>query len=122
LKLFFSLKLDMMNYFSCLFAIFLIVTHNQFSSSTTVRATIDRQDATTSHQGVTTGHPSSTTTSNALLCVCSCCAGYQCKPITLRIFAYSTCTTGACQDECKALEPKTCRYNCTVQNKANIKA
>jgi len=95
-----------MNYLfilSCLFAICLIVTNGQSSTST--------------------GRPSSSTASNVLSCVCSCCSGFRCKPIPLRSFFDSTCITKACKDKCKVFEPKHCDHTimgtndayCTVQ-------
>ncbi|CAF2854943.1 unnamed protein product [Rotaria sp. Silwood2] len=97
-----------MNYLlfaSCLFALCLAATYGQFFS--TGRTT-----------GRTTGRPGGTTPSSALSCVCSCCSGLRCKPIFLRSFVDTTCTTKACKDKCKVFEPKHCDHTIMGTNDA----
>jgi len=94
---------------SCLFAACLVATYGQFSSSTS---------KTTGQQRATTGSPSRSTASSAISCVCSCCSGLRCKPVILRSFADSTCTTKACKDKCKVFEPKHCDHTFMGTNDA----
>lgn len=100
-----------MNYIlilSCLFAACLITINGQtFFPSSTRRGL-----------GLTTGRPLSSTTGNSLTCVCSCCSGILCKPVTLRSFADSSCTTKACKDKCKVFEPKNCDHTFMGTNDA----
>lgn len=99
-----------MNYLfilSCLFSVCLTISYS----------------ATTTRQSVSSTRPSATTQSSTLKCICSCCSGLRCKPVTLQSFADSTCTTKACKEKCKVFEPKHCDHTflgtndayCTVQ-------
>lgn len=99
-----------MNYLlviSCLFAACLITINGQFFPS-----------SSTSRQDMTTGHPFDSTTNSGLSCVCSCCSGLRCKPLAVRSFADSTCTTKACKDKCKVFEPKDCDHTFMGTNDA----
>jgi hypothetical protein len=104
-----------MNYLfilSCLFAVCLVSIYGQ--SSSTARQTTKIQSTT---------RPTGTTASSVLKCVCSCCSGLGCKPVTLQTFIDTTCTAKACKDKCKVFQPKDCNHTflgtndayCTVQ-------
>ena len=110
-----------MNYLfvlSCLFAVCWASISGQIFFGSSIASTTGRP------QPSTTGRPTAASTAGSTLsCVCSCCSGLRCKPIALRSFADSTCTTKACKDKCKVFEPKHCDHTimgtndayCTVQ-------